>query len=56
MTDEEHQQELDERRQREDELLRRAKVLTAEKRLSDEEHRIAFQNFTQELKSYASRK
>jgi hypothetical protein len=46
------QQEQNERRRREDEGLQRAKVLTDEKKLTDDEHRIAFKQFTQTINEH----
>jgi hypothetical protein len=45
------QQELEERRYREDQLLKQSRVLTDEKRLSDEEFRVEWERFTRSMRT-----
>lgn len=50
------QAELEERAQREDNLLRHARFLTELKKLTDEEHRIAYEQFTQTINGHIRNK
>lgn len=45
------QQQLEERAAREDELLKRSRVLTAEKKMSDEEFLVEFERFTRSMRT-----